>query len=97
VLGMAPEFAPLGIAVNALWPKTVIATAAIAMIDGVRPENCRTPAIVADAAHAILTRPARDTTGRFFIDEDVLREEGMADFDGYAVSPGQPLLPDLFL
>lgn len=97
VLGMAPEFKSLGIAVNALWPKTVIATAAIAMIDGVRPENCRTPDIVADAAHAVLTRRSRDFTGQFYIDEDVLREEGITDFDRYAVAPGQPLLPDLFL
>ena len=97
VLGMAPEFAPLGIAVNALWPKTVIGTAAIAMIDGVRAEHCRTPDIVADAAHAILTRPSRESTGRFYIDEDVLREEGVTDFDRYAVAPGHPLLPDLFL
>lgn len=97
VLGMAPEFAPLGVAVNALWPRTVIATAAIAMIDGVRPENCRTAAIVADAAHAILSRPARDCTGQFFIDEEVLRQEGVSDFDRYAVFPGEPLLPDLFL
>lgn len=98
VLGMAPEFAPLGIAVNALWPKTVIATAAIAMLgDTVKAENCRKPEIVADAAHAILTKPSRQTTGRFFIDEDVLREGGMRDFDRYAVAPGNPLLPDLFL
>ncbi|WP_043692088.1 NAD(P)-dependent oxidoreductase [Luteibacter sp. 9133] len=97
VLGMAPEFAPMGIAVNALWPRTVIAAAAIAMIDGVRPQNCRTPAIVADAAHAILTRPSRDYTGHFVIDEDILREHGVTDFDRYAVVPGEPLLPDLFL
>jgi citronellol/citronellal dehydrogenase len=97
VLGMAPEFAPLGIAVNALWPRTVIATAAIAMIDGVRAENCRTPEIVADAAHAILTRPARGFTGHFVIDEAILREQGVTDFDRYAVAPGEPLLPDLFL
>jgi citronellol/citronellal dehydrogenase len=97
VLGMAPEFAPLGIAVNALWPKTVIGTAAIAMIDGVRAENCRTPDIVADAAHAVLTRPSREFTGQFYIDEDVLREGGITDFDRYAVAPGHRLLPDLFL
>jgi citronellol/citronellal dehydrogenase len=97
VLGMAPEFAPQGIAVNALWPRTVIATAAIAMIEGVRTEHCRMPAIVADAAHAILTRPARDYTGHFAIDEDILREQGVTDFERYAVAPGQPLLPDLFL
>jgi citronellol/citronellal dehydrogenase len=97
VLGMAPEFESMGIAVNALWPKTIIATAAIAMIDGVHADNCRTPDIVADAAHAVLTRPSREATGRFFIDEDVLREQGVTDFDAYAIAPGQPLLPDLFL
>ena len=97
VLGMAEEFRPLGIAVNALWPRTVIATAAIAMIDGVRPEHCRTPEIVADAAHALLMRSARDTTGRFAIDDEVLAEAGVSDLDRYAVQPGQPLLPDLFL
>jgi citronellol/citronellal dehydrogenase len=97
VLGMAEEFRPLGIAVNALWPRTVIATAAIAMIDGVRLEHCRTPEIVADAAHALLVRPARDTTGRFAIDDEVLAEAGVSNLDRYAVQPGQPLLPDLFL
>jgi len=97
VLGMSAEFASLGIAVNALWPRTVIATAAIAMIEGVRPEQCRTPAIVADAAYALLTRPAHSCTGRFAIDEDVLREEGVEDFDPYAIQPGASLLPDLFL
>jgi citronellol/citronellal dehydrogenase len=98
VLGMSPEFGPLGIAVNALWPKTVIATAAVAMLgDSVRVENCRKPDIVADAAHAILTKPSRSASGHFFIDEDVLRDEGVTDFGRYAVAPGQPLLPDLFL
>jgi citronellol/citronellal dehydrogenase len=97
VLGMSAEFAPLGIAVNALWPRTVIATAAIAMIDGVTAGQCRRPEIVADAAHAILTRPARDYTGHFAIDDEVLRETGVTDFDQYAVEPGAELLPDLFL
>jgi len=97
VLGMSPEFAPLGIAVNALWPRTVIATAAIAMIDGVKAEHCRKPEIVADAAHAMLTRPARDYTGHFAIDDEVLRETGVTDFGQYAVRPGADLLPDLFL
>ncbi|WP_017462570.1 SDR family oxidoreductase [Dyella ginsengisoli] len=97
VLGMAEEFRPLGIAVNALWPRTVIATAAIAMIDGVRPENCRTPAIVADAAHAMLVRSSREMTGRFAIDDEVLAGTGVTDFDRYAVHPGASLLPDLFL
>lgn len=97
VLGMSAEFAPLGIAVNALWPRTVIATAAIGMIEGVSPEHCRKPDIVADAAHAILTRPAASYSGHFAIDEDVLRETGVSDFGHYAVAPGARLLPDLFL
>jgi citronellol/citronellal dehydrogenase len=83
--------------VNALWPRTVIATAALAMIPGVNTRNCRTEAIVADAAHAILCAPSRSRSGAFLIDEDVLRETGVSDFSGYAVEPGALLLPDLFL
>jgi len=97
VLGMAEEFRDEGIGINALWPRTVIATAAIQMIPGVNFDNCRKPEIMADAAHAVLTRPARSTTGNFFLDEDVLREAGVTDFDRYAVKPGAPLLPDIFL
>jgi len=99
VLGMAEEFSDDGIAVNALWPRTVIATAALAMIPGAREQLDRTrrPEIMADAAHAILTRDARATTGNFFIDDEVLRESGVTDFDVYAVKPGMSLLPDLFL
>lgn len=97
VLGMSAEFAELGIAVNALWPRTVIATAAIGMIDGVTAEHCRKPDIVADAAHVMLTRPSREYTGHFAIDDDVLGETGVTDFDHYAVQPGAALLPDLFL
>lgn len=97
VLGMSAEFAAAGIAVNALWPRTIIATAAIAMIDGVQAERCRTPEIVADAAHAILLRPSREYTGHFAIDDEVLREAGVRDFERYAVQPGAALLPDLFL
>lgn len=97
VIGLAAELADAGVAVNGLWPRTVIATAALAMIPQVRPENCRTPEIVADAAHAILCRPSRAATGQFFIDEEVLRDAGVTDFDRYAVQPGAPLLPDLFL
>lgn len=97
VLGMSEELRPQGIAVNALWPRTVIATAAIAMIDGVKREHCRTPEIVADAAHAMLVRPARDYSGHFAIDEEILAEAGVTDFERYAVQPGAPLLPDLFL
>jgi citronellol/citronellal dehydrogenase len=97
-LGMAAEFREAGIAVNSLWPKTVIQTAALAMLGGrVRPENCRQPGIVADAAHAILCRDSRACSGNFFIDENVLREEGVKDFDAYAVAPGEPLMKDLFL
>ena len=97
VLGMAEEFRRDGIAVNALWPRTVIATAAIAMLPGVKTENCRRPEILSDAAHIVLTREARRTTGNFFIDEEVLAEEGVTDLAKYAVKPGAPLLPDLFL
>lgn len=98
VLGMAAEFAEQGVAVNALWPKTVIYTAALAMLgDQVKPEYCRTPEIVADTAHIILTRESKSCTGNFFIDEEVLAEEGITDLDQYAVTPGNPLLPDLFL
>ncbi len=99
VLGMAEEFRADGIGVNALWPRTVIATAALAMIPGVKDhlDRTRKPEIMADAAHAVLVRDARTTTGNFFIDEDVLREAGITDLDRYAMKPGTPLLPDLFL
>jgi len=99
VLGMAEEFRDDGIGINALWPRTVIATAAIAMIPGAaeRVDMMRRPEILADAAHAVLVRDARTTTGNFFLDEDVLTEAGIADFGRYAIRPGAPLLPDLFL
>jgi citronellol/citronellal dehydrogenase len=98
VLGMAEEFKADGIAVNALWPRTVILTAALAMLGGLTPpENCRKPEIMADAAHVILTRDSRGHTGNFYIDDEVLRQAGVTDFKKYAVAPGKPLLPDLFL
>jgi citronellol/citronellal dehydrogenase len=98
VLGHAEEFRPYGIAVNALWPRTVIQTAALQMIPGVRPEHCRSPEIMADAAYAILTADAAKTTGNFFIDEEVLTTAGITDFAKYAVVPGsRELMPDLFL
>jgi len=98
VLGMAEEFREQGIAFNALWPRTVIDTAAITILgDAVKPENCRSPEIMADAAHAILCQKARHCTGNFYLDEDVLRATGVRDFDRYAVKPGAPLLRDLFL
>ncbi len=97
VIGMAAEFRKAGVAVNALWPRTVIRTAALAMIPGIDPARCRTPEIMADAAHAVLTTPSRERTGQFLIDEDVLRSVGASDFGKYAVTPGADLLPDLFL
>ncbi|RMF77374.1 MAG: NAD(P)-dependent oxidoreductase [Nitrospirae bacterium] len=96
-LGLAAELAERGVAVNGLWPRTVIATAALRLLPQVEVARCRRPEIVADAAHWILTRPARAATGRFFVDEEVLAEAGVTDLERYAVEPGRPLLPDLFL
>ncbi|KAM9306419.1 hydroxysteroid dehydrogenase-like protein 2 [Pholidichthys leucotaenia] len=96
VLGMAEEFRGQ-IAVNALWPKTAIQTAAMDMLGGEGiGKQCRTADIMADAAYAILSHP-KDYTGHFLVDEDVLRDQGIRDFDPYAVQPGHPLLPDFFL
>ena len=98
VLGMAEELRDRGIAVNALWPRTVIATAALNLLGGDETaRHGRTPEIVADAAVAILRREARGCTGNFFIDDDVLRAEGVTDLGRYAVEPGQALMPDFFL
>jgi citronellol/citronellal dehydrogenase len=97
VLGMAEEFKKDGIAVNALWPRTTIATAALQIIPGAQPEAGRKPEIMADAAHRVLTADSRSLTGRFLIDEDVLREAGITDFTSYAVKPGETLRTDLFL
>jgi len=98
VLGMAEEFRKAGVAFNTLWPRTVIATAALNQLAGsVAAENCRTPEIMADAAHEILTRNSRECTGHFFLDENVLRATGMKNFDQYSVVPGKPLMKDLFL
>lgn len=99
VLGMAEEFRERGIAVNALWPRTAIATAAVANLLGGEQalKCCRRPDIMADAAHAILVRPSRDGTGQFWIDEDVLRNEGVTDFSSYADVDDEDLLPDFFL
>jgi len=96
-LGLAAEFGPRGVAVNALWPRTVIATDAINMIPGVDVAGCRSPQIVADAAHAVLVREARGFHGQFLLDDEVLAAAGVTDLSGYAVDPAQPLLPDLFL
>ena len=98
VLGMSEEFRGDGIAVNALWPRTVILTAALAMLGGMAPpERCRKPEIMADAAHVILTRASRSHTGSFYIDDEVLASAGVTDLEKYAVQPGQRLMPDLFL
>lgn len=97
-LGHAAEFQPLGIGVNSLWPRTAIATAALQMIPGVDLNLCRKPEILADAAHLILTSDARTTTGNFFIDDTLLAEHGVTDFDRYAVVPGtKNLIPDFFV
>ncbi len=97
-LGMAEEFRAQGIAVNSLWPRTTIATAAIAVnFPEAILKASRKPDIMADAAYAIFTRDSRAATGNFYIDENVLREEGVTDFDGYAVTPGVPPYVDLFL
>jgi citronellol/citronellal dehydrogenase len=97
-LGMAEEFRADGIAVNSLWPRTTIATAAIEVnFPEAILRASRKPAIMADAAHAILRRDSRRATGNFYIDEAVLREEGVTDFDHYAVTPGTSLYADLFL
>jgi citronellol/citronellal dehydrogenase len=98
VLGMAEEFRDRGVAVNALWPRTVIATAALNLLGGEETaRHGRTAEIVADAAHAILVKDSRSLTGQFLLDEDVLRQAGVTDFSRYAVEPGLDLMPDLFL
>lgn len=99
VLGMAEEFRDQGIGVNALWPQTAIATAAVMNLLGGKEaiKCCRKPEIVADAAHAILTKDAKQCTGNFYIDETLLREEGVTDMDQYAVEPGADLMPDFFV
>jgi citronellol/citronellal dehydrogenase len=97
-LGHAGEFRPLGIAVNSLWPRTAIATAALQMIPGIDLKKCRKPEILADAAAWILTSEARTTTGNFFIDDEVLAAHGITDLDAYALVPGtRDLIPDFFL
>ena len=99
VLGMALEFKEQGVAVNALWPRTAIGTAAVRNLLGGREavRHCRKPEIMADAAHAILVRNSRQCTGNFFIDDEVLRAEGVTDFDQYAVDPSVELQPDFFV
>jgi citronellol/citronellal dehydrogenase len=99
VLGLAGELRPKGIAVNALWPRTVIATAAVQNLLGgeTMMQRARKPEIMADAAYAIFSKPAREFTGRFLIDDSFLAENGVRDFDRYAVDPAQQLAPDFFV
>lgn len=98
-LGMSAEFARDGIAVNSLWPLTAIDTAAVRNLLGGETVAAmsRSPEIMADAAHAILTRPSRETTGNFFIDEEVLRADGVTDFSVYAPGAAGPLAADFFV
>jgi citronellol/citronellal dehydrogenase len=99
VLGMAGEFRSQGIAVNALWPRTVIATAAVQNLLGGEAtlKGSRTPEIVADAAHVILTRKSRECTGNYFIDDEVLASVGVTDLAKYQSAPGAELIPDFFV
>jgi citronellol/citronellal dehydrogenase len=99
VLGLAEELKQYRIAANALWPKTTIATAAVKNLLGgdFLMQRSRTPEIVADAAFYILQKPSFESTGNFFIDEDVLTAEGMNDFSKYAINPDHKLMNDLFL
>ena len=98
VLGMSEEYRMTGIAVNALWPRTAIDTAALQMIPGIDTAGCRTPEILADAAYVILNRPSKETTGNFFVDDEVLASVGVTDLEGYSVVPGtKDFLLDFFL
>jgi citronellol/citronellal dehydrogenase len=98
VLGMSEEFRKTGIAVNALWPRTAIDTAALQMIPGVDTAACRTPEILADAAYVILNRESKDCTGNFFVDDEVLASVGVTDLEKYSVVPGTTdFLLDFFL
>lgn len=98
VLGLAGELKNQNIAVNALWPRTTIATAAIANNFGMDAmKQCRTPEIMADAAHVILTQTSSETTGQFFIDDTLLAKHGVNNFDKYRVDPTKDLIPDFFV
>ena len=98
VLGMSEEFRRDGIAVNALWPRTAIDTAALAMIPGVDTASCRTPEILSDSAYIILNRISKECTGNFFVDDEVLASEGITDLEKYSVVPGtKDFLLDFFL
>jgi citronellol/citronellal dehydrogenase len=97
-LGHSAEFKPQGIAVNSLWPRTAIATAALQMIPGVDIARCRTPEILSDAAYLVLTSDPRTTTGNFFIDDTLLASHGITDLERYNVTPGtKDFIPDFFV
>jgi citronellol/citronellal dehydrogenase len=97
-LGHAGEFRKFGIGVNSLWPRTAVATAALQMIPGVDLAKCRTPQILADAAYLVLTSDPKTTTGNFFIDDALLAQHGVSDFDQYSVTPGtKDFIPDFFV
>jgi citronellol/citronellal dehydrogenase len=99
VLGMSGEFKKDGIAVNALWPRTTIATAAIQNLLGgdAAMRGSRKPSIMGDAAYAIFSKPSREVTGKFFIDDEVLAADGKTDLTEYAVDPTAQLFPDYFI
>lgn len=99
ILGLAEELKPFGIAANALWPKTTIATAAVQNLLGgdMLMQMSRKPEIVAEAAYRILSKPSAQCTGNFFIDEELLQKEGITDLSKYAVNPGQKLMTDIFV
>ena len=98
VLGLAGELRPQGIAVNALWPRTAIATSAVQLLGGdALVQASRTPEIVADAAHLIFGKPAKSFTGNFLIDDTFLAGEGVTDFEKYRVNPSVPFMPDFFV
>jgi citronellol/citronellal dehydrogenase len=98
VLGLADELKRDGIGVNALWPRTAIDTAALAMIPGVDTEFCRKPEILSDSAYIIFNRSAKDCTGNFFIDDELLASEGITDLEKYSVVPGtKEFIQDLFV
>ncbi len=98
-LGMSAEFCSEGIAVNSLWPRTIIATAAVQNLLGGDEAMARSrkPQIMADAAYAIFCRPSRQATGNFYIDDEVLAEEGVTDLSGYAYRSDAELQTDIFL
>ena len=97
VIGMSEEFKNDGLAVNALWPKTIIDTAALRLVPGVDSEASRDASIMADAAYSVLSKDSKTCSGNFFLDEEVLVSDGVTDFSNYMVNPNKTPIPDLFL